>query len=198
MDKFLNFCFKFGKVFTAILLVLFLFLFLISIIFVFTTIKKVELKPPTFSEINANIQAVKNNQTTANNNQAEPYILYINDISKKYLSDYGKQVLTKEVNEIDYKYRIDYLQGFEAALYETKVHGSISKMNQKQYNELFELVVTSYDMYFHRKLQEKELQELKLKTERLVAISIISSSILLFILCLIIPLLIKIEENTRK
>lgn len=197
MDKFLSICFKFGKVFTVILLVTFLLSMISAGIFSLTTFKKINLDLPTFPEMYANIEAIKSSKTTADNAQVEPYIILINDISKKYLSDYGKQVLTRNVKEVDYEYRMEYLKGFETAIKDTIAFNEIKKLNQKQYNELFEAIVTSYDSYFHRNLHRKEVQELKQKTERLIAISTVSSSILLFILCLIIPLLIKIEENTR-
>ena len=198
MDKFLSFCFKFGKVFTVILLVSFLLSMISSGIYAITTFKKIDLSVPTFSEMYANIQAVKTSQTSTDNAAVEPYILLINDISKKYLSDYGKKMLTRNVNEIDYDYRMEYLKGFEQALQDTINYTQLQKMNQKQANELFESIITSYDSYFTRNIQRKDMQEIKQKTERIVALSTFSSSILLFILCLLIPLLIKIEENTRK
>ena len=145
----------------------------------------------------ANIEAVKNSKTTADNAQVEPYILLINDISKKYLSDYGKKMLTRNVKDIDYDYRIEYLRGFEQALKDTIDFAQLKKMNERQANEILESIINNYDSYFNRNIQRKNMQELKLKTERIIALSTLSSSILLFILCLIIPLLIKIEENTR-
>ena len=146
----------------------------------------------------ANIEAVKSSKTTADNAQVEPYILLINDISKKYLSDYGKKMLTRNVKDIDYDYRVEYLNGFEQALKDTIDFAQLKKMNERQANELLESIINNYDSYFNRNIQRKNIQELKLKTERIIALSTLSSSILLFILCLIIPLLIKIEENTRK
>lgn len=198
MDKFLSICFKFGKVFTVILLVTFLLSMISAGIYSLTTFKKVDLNIPTFSEMYANIEAVKSSKTTADNTQVEPYILLINDISKKYLSDYGKKMLTRNVKDIDYDYRVEYLKGFEQALKDTIDFAQLKKMNERQANELLESIINNYDSYFNRNIQRKNIQELKLKTERIVALSTLSSSILLFILCLIIPLLIKIEENTRK
>ena len=93
---------------------------------------------------------------------------------------------------------MEYLKGFEQALQDTINYTQLQKMNQNQANELFESIITSYDSYFTRNIQRKDMQEIKQKTERIVALSTFSSSILLFILCLLIPLLIKIEENTRK
>lgn len=198
MDKFLSICFKFGKVFTVILLVTFLLSMISAGIYSLTTFKKVDLNIPTFSEMYANIEAVKSSKTTADNAQVEPYILLINDISKKYLSDYGKKMLTRNVKDIDYDYRVEYLNGFEQALKDTIDFAQLKKMNERQANELLESIINNYDSYFNRNIQRKNIQELKLKTERIIALSTLSSSILLFILCLIIPLLIKIEENTRK
>lgn len=198
MDRFLGFCFKFGKVFTVVLLVSFLLSMVSSGIYTLTTFKKFDLKVPTFSEMYANIQAVKTSQTSTDNAQVEPYILLINDISKKYLSEYGKKMLTRNVSEIDYDYRLEYLKGFEQALNDTVAYIKLKEMKGKQADELFESIITSYDTYFARNIQRKDMQELKQKTERIVAVSTFSSSILLFILCLLIPLLIKIEENTRK
>ena len=197
MDKFLSICFKFGKIFTVILLVTFLLSMISAGIYSLTTFKKVDLNIPTFSEMYANIEAVKNSKTTADNAQVEPYILLINDISKKYLSDYGKKMLTRNVKDIDYDYRIEYLRGFEQALKDTIDFAQLKKMNERQANEILESIINNYDSYFNRNIQRKNMQELKLKTERIIALSTLSSSILLFILCLIIPLLIKIEENTR-
>lgn len=199
MNKFLNFSFKFGKIFTVILLVILMIAIISSGIKTVSTFKNVKLKAPTFVEIQANMEAEKQNQTAnAENKNAEPYILVLNEVAKKHLSDYGKRMLTISVKQIDEEYRIEYLNGFDKALDDAKEYCNIKKLNDKQANELLENIISNYNSYFARNKARVDDEKAQCNVDRIVASSVLGSSILLFLLCLIIPLLIKIEENTRK
>ena len=145
MEKFLNFSFKFGKFFTVIFLVILFFSIICSGIKAATTFKNIKLETPSFTEMHANMQAEKTKQVALGNTQAEPYIVLANEVAKKHLSDYGRNMLLSSAKQIDDKYRVDYVEGFNKVLDETKGYISFTKMGDKQARELLESVIANYN-----------------------------------------------------
>jgi hypothetical protein len=198
MDKFLNFSFKFGKVFTVVLLVALLLSMLCSGINAIKSFKSVNLEIPTFTEIANNARAFQSNTVEQKDNNVEPYILAINEIAKDLdLNTYGKNIILGSLNDVNEEYKLNYSLGLKQFL--SEYYGFMKAQNKPSVSgEQLATVLNDYKFYFQRNVSDKEAKELKLQSDRILSLSIFVSSLLLFILCLLLPLLIKIEENTRK
>ncbi len=198
LDKFLNLSFKFGKIFSSVLLILLLFSIIVSSVTTIANFKKVKLEVPTYQEIKATYTALKENKTENIKDKEVPeYIIVLNEIAKDCdLNDYGKGLIFSNINSVQENVKLEYTKGLKSFLNEYYLTMK-SKNKNVTGNDLI-AVTNDYKNFFEIKYANKQLKESNLLQKRIVGISTLLSSILLFILCLLIPLMIKIEENTRK
>ena len=129
------------------------------------------------------------------------------DEKRKVQDKYDKvirKVISYGFKEEAYEMFLDDILRFEDAYRDDYIHGLeryLAKWSedkkQKQNAPDLKTVIPLYDRMFAEKLQAVELAEQKAATSNYVILGFIGVSLVLYILFLLIPLMIKIEENTR-
>lgn len=195
MNKFLEICFKIGKSILFILIILCFLCIIGSAISIPQTFKKIEVVKPSFTQLFAQSQPIKTNEITSIN---ELYRTEFQNMSKKYFTEIGKQIVWERLQTINPEYRLQYIQGLESAIKDLGDFAKKEKLTDYGFNNLFEELLNNYDVEFRTNITIKETKEAQQQIQRWFDFGCICSSILLFILFLCIALLIKIEENTRK
>lgn len=194
MDRFFNLSFKFGKIFTCFLLVLLTISIIGSGIYTIKSFKKVDLIYPTFnvSTQNETTQHKKGKKT-----QEPAYIAAVNQIVKAAdMNEFGKNILMEFVNNVAAEQKEEFTNGLKEYLASYQVYMQVN--NKETTGESLYMALTKYQTEFLANWQLRELEKAQNNINKIVGASVFASSILLFMVCLIIPLLIKIEENTRK
>lgn len=218
MDKFLNFCFKTGKILFSVLLIISLIVSLVTLCQ--TGIETVKLNNIKIS-YNYNIKQLvyndahqtKKQKTDINTNKNELKIE--NDIKKfaeeKNLSQYKTNELIHSVSLFEeneqenfFNHFIKFFEAynkeaialavaekkFDKAQVEAFIKQNINEIFSEEYNKFLEL----YNEEKQLKKLEKQLQESKRNTSFFTFLACFC----IFVLCLFLPILIRIEENTRK
>lgn len=197
LNRFLFFSFNIGKYISAFCIVLFFLVFIGSIIFYFTrfstSFNKPKFNPNLFKENRAG--------------ETQNYDFSNVDERKRVRDKFDKKI--KEVVNlgfkeeaynwfvdllIDYpeKYRDAYISGLCEYLKDAKKDAA---KNKSEYDvaKLFE----SYVSMFKSEIARVEFENNSAKIGKLIVLGIIVVSMLFYIVFLLIPILIKIEENTR-
>lgn len=199
MEKILNFSFKFGKTFSSILLVLLCILILISGFNCLKNLIPTKNIYPKFSDMVADATAIKNEETTKDvtDKKAKKYILIINEIVKENdLNETGKEIIFENVSNVEEEERNTYSKNLKPFVADYYSH--MKKKNLQVSGNDFYNILEEYQSNYFLYAKVKAVNESTRTTKLIVYSSILLSSILLFMLCLLLPLLIKIEENTRK
>ena len=194
MNKFLEICFKIGKVIIFLLILLCFMSVIASALVIPNTFKKFEVAIPSFSKVMSNIQGYTDKQ---DDNSTELYITEFQELSKMF-TDSGRIAFWYKVQGIEDEYKLKYIRNARVLIGDLQVYCSDKHCNDYKFETLYNQLMNEYDNEFKRNIAIKEAADAKQKIDRLVAIGSILSSILLFILLITIALLIKIEENTRK
>lgn len=194
MDKIFKLSFKFGKIFTGFLLILLIISMIGSGIYTIKSFKKIELTYPTFYVSSAN----EKTQSKQDKSVKKPaYMATVDEIAKAMdMNQFGKGILMEFVNGVSVEQKEEFVTGLKDYLISYNVY--VQTNNKETTGEALYKTLDKYQTEFLTNWQLRELERTKQKISEIVGGSIFVSSILLFILCLIIPLLIKIEENTRK
>ena len=201
-DKFMACVFKFGKIVAA----LFMFLCILAmagslVYYVFSGASSVKI--PDFDDVKAEIEAEKKSESESGGISNALYKQLRNDYGSKVddLIEVGgldaKNDYTRIINalaKIDEDMRSAYIRGAISFLKDFKAY---AKKNSKvefdgniglqQYNAMFEMAMEEAS-------KSKTISGMK----RSAALGVCGGSLIGLILFLIIPLLIQIEENTRK
>ena len=203
-NRFLSFSFKLGKYISAFCIVLFFLVFIGAGIFYLTTFGASFEKPEFDSKIFKEGESVGIESYDQSGNQErieaeEKYDKQVKFIVQRvYKKEYWSENYDKYYNKLanmSEEYRGEYINGmvefFEDGTEYYQTHdakeGSPSYWElQKAYNERFQMEMI-------RAKSEQKIAE----QGRLTILGVIVASMLLYIIFLLIPILIKIEENTR-
>ncbi len=193
MEKLFKFSFQAGKWFTSIFIVVLILSAISSIIFFACQFKQIKL-----NTIQYNPPITQNNTETSNQNK-EYYVLIGEEISKELgLTEFGKDALFENIENYAYNQRDTYVDGLKPYMADFLLYVKEKKYSGQKWGDEFVRAISEYNVQFEKNWNTKELKETQQAVNRGIGISTFAGSILLFLLCLIIPLLIKIEENTRK
>ena len=160
--------------------------------------KEIDINLPSFKQIYVDTQVLKNKQVGFESFYSQQYILKANEFSNKYLSEYGKSLLLNNLETIENKYRIKYIDGLEQVINDETAYCQLNNLKEKDCNEIFETSINKYYLYFVNNIKEREYLETKRNIEQLKELAYIYAYIFIFILIMVLILLVRIEENTRK
>ena len=197
MEKFFNFSFKIGGFMSSVFILVVSFVMLFSAINFAINLKPVQMQVPTFEQLSLDATIISGNETTSKEKNVKKYLLSINEIVKvNNLNNYGKAILINSLDNIDEDQKELYVNGLKPFITEYSQLQKAKKRNVTEHDLMN--TVQIYQNQFKFNLQVKELKATEQKINLITTGLIFLSSILLFIMCLIVPLLIRIEENTRK
>ena len=196
LDKFMNFLFRLGKTFAGILALVCLLCVFASLV-VFACNLKTGLEIPKYEDIVNTAQEDSDNMLEDNSDLDESRAiekLYGDQVAdlvkeaKMQKEDYdGIMAFVKKLKD---DYRPRYVDGLENAL------DKHSESDKKTYSS--NDILSMYTDTFLESIEEYELQKESSSTTRWYSLGAVFVSCFMLFMMLIIPALIKIEENTRK
>ena len=198
LNKFLFFSFKIGKYISAFCIVLFFLLFIGSTIFYLTSFGT-SFKTPEFksSQYQKNKYEQKKDYDFSKVNERRSIQNKFDKKIKKVVNlgfvEEGYDVLADGLSEYPEEYREAFIDG----LYDYLKNGKEFRDKTKAEYELYDFLL-AYDRQFKDELRRVESENLEAKTKKWTILGVIAVSMLLYMLFLLIPILIKIEENTRR
>ena len=218
MDKFLNLCFKTGKVIFSVLLVISMIVAVVMLGQTASdTIKlqdikvtyKYDVKQIVKNEAHPEQQQKINVDTKKNELKAEKEI---NDFAKKQnLSEAMTLELKRVVTLIDENEQITFFENFvkffddyineTIAIIVKEQNADETKMREYVKQHINDIVSGSYNKFLALYDDEKEIknaEKQKQENKRNMNFMAFLVALGIFILCLFLPILIRIEENTRK
>lgn len=197
MEKFFDLSLKIGKKIVVVLMFLMLLSIVLSSVTTIISFIPEKTKAPVFSKVLAEQLALYGDeeQNEKDKKEVKKYALIIDEIVKENdLNKYGKNVFVKHIEIIDAEVRDEYTKGLKPFIKEYYEY-----MNGKKITEdmLFG-VLGDYKQEYILNNTVKEIKQTTKDVSKVVSFCIFVSSLLMFILCLLFPLLSRIEENTRK
>jgi hypothetical protein len=200
LDRFMALLFRFGKSFASLLAVLCL-LSVFASLAVFAWTLRTSMKVPSYSDI---APTGNNGQSSESNNTQElderralekKFGDQVADLVKKHQFDQTDyDPLMNMVASVDEKRRQKFLNGLEDAL---KQRAKAAEMSPKEALTVRDTAI-SYRMAFGRAESEYESKKIAAKSTRLFALGATFVSCFMLFLMLIVPALLRIEENTRR
>jgi hypothetical protein len=200
LDRFMALLFRFGKTFASLLAVLCLLAVFASIaVFVFHMRTKIEV--PTYEEISFN--------TTEDNEDASTNTADLDErraIEKKFgddvvdiiknhkLSQQAYDIFIQIIQSIQPDNRQKYLSGLEDVL---EKRDQVAKESKSKTLEV-EDVVEKYTEYFNNAESAHEEEKQEAKAIRWGALAAVFIFCFMLFMMLIVPALLRIEENTRQ
>jgi predicted Zn finger-like uncharacterized protein len=201
VNAFLFFSFKVGKIISAVSLVLFFLVFIGSVAFYFIN-QMHSFSPPDFDQARRYLENESQNSAKQKN-----YSFAKVDEKRKVQDKYDKvirKIIPFGFKEEAYEEFIDDIMRFEEAYQDDYIYGLEKYLQnwselkkQKQNTPDLKTVYPLYERMFAEKLQASELGKQQAAARNYVILCVIGASLVLYILFLLIPLMIKIEENTR-
>ncbi|MFR1529484.1 hypothetical protein [Akkermansia sp.] len=193
IDRFLNLSFHIGKFASAIFLVIFLLLFFFS---TYNIVFEKKMQPPKFQDIentldfkNDNGKEVKSDQKPDKSIERLETILRKYELSK-YTEGISKALADKDHRTLFLDGLDDYLE--EAEKYYIKNKISIDK------EAYFLKCISTYIHSFAQEVTKEETNQLQAQIQKTAMWSLLIFSMMAFVLTIVMPALIRIEENTRK
>ncbi len=201
-DQFMALMFKFGKILAALFIILFIIVFAGSLVYyVFSGASSV--KVPEFEDIKPMLEL---GEKSSGDSSGVSNALY-----KELRNDYGSKVddlieiggldakndytrIINQLGNLDEDLRSPYIKGAIAFLKDYKEYIKTKKDKQFDGND----ALGGYRDMFRSAISEAEGNKKIAAEKRSVALRICGQSLVGLILFLFIPLLIQIEENTRK
>lgn len=197
MEKFLDFGLKIGKQFVVILMFLLIIGLVASALSILISFIPEKTKIPVFSEVLAEQEALYNNKELDSKAQKEgkKYVLIIDEIVKENnLNNYGKNVFVEHMETISSDIRDEYSNGLKPF-----VKDYYSYMQGKNITEeMLYGVLSDYKQEYLLNHNLKQFKQTAKDIQKIISFSSFVSCLLLFLLCLLFPLLVRIEANTRK
>jgi predicted Zn finger-like uncharacterized protein len=198
LNRFLFLSFKIGKYISAFCIVAFFLIFLGSAIFYFVGFGD-SFEEPEFESIVPYIEA-----TDANKKPDFSKIDERKEVEDKY-GDKIKKVVEYGFSEETYDIFLNRLVNYPAKYREAYIEGLDEFLNdglnykRKRQNNNIDIVSLSkaYKQAFDEEISEAKYAASKDSTKKWTVLGVIAVSMFLYILFLVIPILIKIEENTR-
>ena len=214
MEKFLSGSFKLGKVFSVIAITISAIVLIIATLFMILSVKHYKINYYTPQELQAfekseyEVNKVSNIQLVEKQFGDEIKLILVNS---KFDNNHYKNIITV-VADLKPQYRKGYVEHLENFITEGKTFAEEEARKEakgadkalvdrilKQYkNNIERASIISYNNMYVSQVNNIEADKTADVFYRLWLIGIILASILVFISFLVVPLLIKIEENTRK
>lgn len=197
MEKIFNFSVKFGKYVSIFLLTVVTLIILSSTVNLLMNLKPITMEYPSFAQLSLDATIANNDTTTSKDKNAKQYLLTVNKIVKANdLNQYGKNILLASIANVEESKRDEYVKGLELFIPEfyqfmKAKKGNVTELDLRE-------VLMDYNTMFSINWSAKEIKTTQQTMNKIVSGTILISSLILFIMCLIVPLLIRIEENTRK
>lgn len=198
MENFFDFSLKIGKKFVFVLICLLFCAIILSVIVGVMSFIPEKTEIPVFSKVLAQQETLYGNDTKPkdhNGKKVSKYIIIIDEIVKENdLNNFGRSVIVKHIENISDDVKEEYTKGLKPFLKDYYTY-----MNGKDITEqMLRATLSDYEGEFIANNAVKEINQATKNISRVISISVFVSCILIFLLCLFFPLLVRIEENTRK
>ena len=207
MDKFLFFSFKFGKVFSSILLVVLITTIVFAGVFLLK-MDRYSIETPSFDVVKAQVEAEqKGDYNYQQDNEVSYLAIEKQNVEKKYgkliekiieennLSPIAYDLIVSNIVTVNTKFQDKYAEGLDQFFLDGISYAKDKKI--KTGKEFIKALLESYQTLFNAQVERVDTLQSQQMVEKITSLSVIGISLLLFIVCLFLPLLIKIEENTR-
>lgn len=217
MEKFLNVCFKVGKV---CLMFIICAILLSSILFIFTSLGySFDMQAAKEKELNyvfpvEHVEQALKNETKINKDNTinkaieETYKEQINKtIKENGLSNNLKSRIINSIADVEESDRLAYVNNmnefYKAYIkstveYTVKLYPYVTKTEVKKYIVQEGSFINYYYGFYKEQAQQRDNDYTDAENARNSQLLCLLGSIFLFIVALIVPILIRIEENTRK
>ena len=203
-NAFMTKVFYFGKIVAALFMFLCVSTMLISLLYyAFTGTSGVRV--PDFNELRDAWQAA---DKAENDNSGDMRALKeTNAVRKEFDSEITKLMELCSLHKESYERYVRKLSRMDADIRDDYIDGAIDfakaakkHFERKDVKDKFdgEYVLGLYDEQFNAAIEEAKADEVETGIKKMAALSVCGGALLGLILFLIIPLLIQIEENTRK
>jgi len=197
IDDFLRFSFGLGKVISSLFIVIFLSVFIYGSINLFTTVQN-KTNVPKFQNVEASLNKNTGIEKVSQDKLTDKYGKEVDNVLSKYgLSKDNKSIIIGWLEEIEEKNQPIFINGLDKYLQDAS---NWLKTNGKEQDEEEYLAnsANTYKNLFFENIEQQKNDYVDNTIRQVASWATIIVSIFLFILSLIIPILIKIEENTRK
>jgi len=199
MENIMSFSYKFAKGISFILIVVSLVVFVGSTLFlVFSSSDG--FRTPEFGEVlqsDLGVSRLNNNDYSGTEERRKIEKEYgdqvLNIVKINKLPDKKYNNIIRGLVKLDENYQSDFVNGLERFLDDASVSG---KENKVDYN--IETVMNEYIQAFEYAMNREVHSKAENEMKQLQILGVMGVSLLLFIIIIIIPVLIKIEENTRR
>ena len=198
LDRFMGLLFRFGKTFAGILAVLCLLSVVVSI-GVFILNLRTSMEIPSYDEISSSVSEEDPDApgSTAALDERRAIEKKFGDrvyaiIKEHKVLQYDQ--LVQMIRTIDEDNRSKYMKGLESALEDRDA----ATRNSKGEILSVEDVADRYHYFFFRAQAAHEAEKQKAKAKRMASLGSVVISCFMLFMMLIIPALLRIEENTRK
>ena len=200
-DKFMAYVFKFGKVVAALFMLLCILAMACSLVYyVFAGASSADI--PDFDDVKAEIESGEKKDNGEGGISNALYKELRDDFGGKVddlievggldaKNDYGR--IINLLAKVDEDMRKPYIKGAISFLKDCKAY---AKKNGKGFDGKW--VLNQYNERFEASMLEASADKIKSDIKRSAALGVFGGSLIGLILFLIIPLLLQIEENTRK
>lgn len=194
MDSFLNRVFSFTKAFSVIVLLL-LVITMVGSIFYGLTAMRNKLDVPVYKIQKVEDVAIPDNVsveelTHMDVYDPEKYEKRVTEIvHRNMLTEESIEIIMNHINNLDQEYRDAFINGFDQYLKDAVFKDKDSNRAD---------AANEFVSKFHNSVSEYELNKIGNKTKQLTALAVFGVCTLLIVGCTIIPLLVRIESNTRK
>jgi len=200
LDKFLIFSFKFGKVVSGLFVFIFFLSFIGGIAYYFIAGGS-SFKTPEFETViayyeddNKSSSSLDFSDIDTRRKLEDKYGDEIKDIIRDYkLSNSSYDAIVGWIRVAPENLQDEFMDGIKDFLKDSKKWAKKKDKKDPDYSE----VANSYKSMFFESLEEMKKQEGKTSELKMMILAAVGCSLILFIIFLLIPILIKIEENTR-
>jgi len=197
VEKFFNLIYQIAKYLSALIVAICIFALLITGVDLFFS--GPSLKVPEFSEYVDSIEGKPNVESEfAKLDEKRKVEKAYGDLITKLVKNYGLSaesydILINDMVKMDEKFRDDYINRF------SKFLSKVKKYNNKKNSERIKIVDAAnyYRNEFFDAIERFKVEKEENKVKRMYKVGIFLSLIITLLMFLIVPLLIKIEENTR-
>lgn len=199
IDRLLRFSFRFGKLVSAFFIFIFFLLFISGIAYYFIA-GNAGFRQPRFEDVRPMLEEDGKSYSSHDFSEIDRKRKVENtygDSIKKRIVAYGfsegtYDVMLKWMMNVPEKFQEQFMDGMEDFLKDTE---KWAKKNNEKHLQYHEAANTYQEMFFSALGEMKEKNQ-EISERKMAILGSIAASLLLFIIFLIIPILIKIEENS--
>ena len=160
---------------------------------------------PKFATVQSSLDDTKSQQSPGIEDYAglgnkqeieKKYGGHIKNIIKEYqLTNDAHRIIVADLLDMDKKYRTKYVDGLDA-FFKDAVKYIKDKGNEKDFD--IALIANNYRKMFFEAIEDVKASEIEAASNKMYQTAMFGASIIILLAFVIIPLLIRIEENTRK